>query len=320
MADRGHPRWPASSGRPAAKEHIMTEQAERTIVTLRPRYEGSNIRTWIGFKQFMYLVEEAIVQWFRDRGAGPRELYHGHGLGLELVDSSVQLPSVLEVDDVVTAEVAPLGPGRFTVRLSVGGTIVCRGKVTVVLVREKEPPAAVPLAGPLSGLLAGPLAGLVVDRLGPAAAAGEDLNDAAFQWTWCARYFYCHYSDRVQHSAYVRALEETVERFLAGRGISVGRLLADRGWIPVVSRASVRVLADAHMEEVVHTTFEVEDVLKRSGYDGVMNCYVRRGSTCVRTATARILHGYAITRGELAGQLAEFDDEVLAALTGADQS
>jgi acyl-CoA thioesterase FadM len=290
----------------------VTATADLTTLTLRPRYEGANIRTWIGFKNFMYLAEEAVVQWFRDRGTGPAVLYQRHGLGLEVVDSSVQLPSVLEIDDAVTAEAAPMAPGRFTVRLSVGGRVVCRGKVRVMLVREAEPPGREPFTGPM--------AEVVVDQAGLPAAGEPDLSDPGFQWSWCARYFLCHYSDRVQHSAYVRALEETVERFLAHRGISVGRLLAERGWIPVVSRASVRVLADAHMEELVHTTFAVDDVLKRSGYDGVMNCYVRRGDTLVPTATARILHGYAITRGDLAGQLAEFDDEVLAALTGADRS
>ena len=289
----------------------MTVEPEKTNFALRPRCEGSNIRTWIGFKHFMYLAEEAVVQWFRDHGAGPQALYHVHGLGLELVDSSLQLPSVLEVDDLVTAEVTPLAPGRFGVRLRAGGTVVGRGKVSVVLVREADPLGSAPLPGPM--------AELVVDRVGLPAADEPDVDDAEFEWSWCARYFYCHYSDRVQHSAYVRALEETVDRFLAQRGISVGRLLADRGWIPVVSRVSVRVLADAHMEEVVHTTFTVSDVLKRIGYDGVMNCYVCRGGTRVRTATARILHGYAMTRGDRAGQLAEFDDEVMAALTGADQ-
>src|SRR5262249_51880992 len=77
-----------------------------TALTCRPRYEGANIRTWIGFKQFMLLAEEAVLAWFRERGLGPQRLYHEHGLGLEIVDSSVQLPALLEVDDEVRAEVS----------------------------------------------------------------------------------------------------------------------------------------------------------------------------------------------------------------------
>ena len=38
---------------------------------MRPRYEGANICTWIGFKHVNYLVEEAVLAHFRSRrGAG----------------------------------------------------------------------------------------------------------------------------------------------------------------------------------------------------------------------------------------------------------
>ena len=136
-----------------------------------------------------------------------------------------------------------------------------------------------------------------------------------FLWSWRARYFHCHFSDRVQHSAYVRALEEVVDRFLADRGLSIPRLLGERGWIPVVSRARVQILADAHMDEVVHTTFVVEDVLRGLAYDARMDCYVERDGRLVHTATAKILHGYAGSAGEEAGRVVELDDETVAALT-----
>jgi hypothetical protein len=47
-----------------------------------------------------------------------------------------------------------------------------------------------------------------------------------------------------------------------------------------------------------------------------MDCFVHRGAELVHVATARILHGYAVSRGEGAGRLAEFDDSTIAALTG----
>ena len=40
-----------------------------TTTQLRPRYEGSNICTWIGFKHVNYLVEEAVLEHFRQLGA-----------------------------------------------------------------------------------------------------------------------------------------------------------------------------------------------------------------------------------------------------------
>lgn len=288
----------------------MTSLAgERTGFRLRPRYDSANIRTWIGFKQFMALAEEAVLEWFRASGHGPRSLYHEYGLGLSVVDSSVLLPSVLEIDDEVIAEVTPAGVGRFTVTLSAAGVEepirALRGRLRVALVTESGAPARYPAD----------LAELVVprvDQLANERPAGPPAE--AFGWDWRVRYFHCHYSDRVQHSAYIRALEEVVDRFLAKRGLSVPRLLADRGWIPVVSRARVRLLADAHMDELVRATFTVDEVIKDRVFDGRMECWVLADAAPRCVATANILHGYAVSRGAQAGQLAELDAGTVSAL------
>jgi len=300
--------------------------ASVTLIAGRPRYEGANIRTWIGFKHFMYLAEEAVLHWFREHGLGARQLYHEFGLGLEIVDSSVQLPAYLEVDDEAVATVCAERRGRFSVRLSVerdGVTVpVLTGRTVVALVADAPAPQPPPdELAPLVVVGAAEAATAerrdlegVHDRVDEVLAAGPG---APFLWSWRARYFHCHFSDRVQHSAYVRALEEVVDRFLADRGISIPRMLSERGWIPVVSRARVQLVADAHMDEVVHTTFTVEDVLKRRAYDGRMDCYVLRDGRLVHTATARILHGYAGAGGDQAGRVVELDDATIAALTGA---
>jgi len=283
-----------------------------TSVILRPRFEGANIRTWIGFKHFMYLAEEAVLAWFRERGLGPHRLYHEYGLGLSVVDSSALLPAVLEVDDEVRADATEESPGRFTVRLRSGagsGPSVLRATVRVALVRELD--AGVPPPDAVAGLVR------------PSAAVGSTVDDPVaevapdFAWTWRIPYFYCQYGDRIAHAGYLRALEEVVDRFLADRGISVRRMLDERGWIPVVSRARVRLLADARMEETVRTTFTVTDLVRDVMFDGQMDCHVQRGGVWVPVATGRILHGYAISRGSRAGQLAELDTETVRALTGA---
>jgi acyl-CoA thioesterase FadM len=138
---------------------------------------------------------------------------------------------------------------------------------------------------------------------------------SSFLWSWRAPYYYCHYSDRVQHSGFVRCLEEVVDRFLADRGLSVGRMLRERSWIPVVSRARVQLIEPAYMEETVHTVFTVTDILRGVLFDARMDCFVKRGEDVVPVATAKILHGYAIAAGEGAGGLAELDPDVVAALT-----
>ncbi|EMD27213.1 thioesterase family protein [Amycolatopsis azurea] len=294
-----------------------------TVTYGRPAFEGANIRTWIGFKHFMYLVEQGVLQWLRDQGTSARDLFLEHGLGAEIVDCSVQLPAVLELDDEVEVEVTPGRGDKLNVQLSVvrdGAKVtVLRGKVTVALVRERaaDTTAAAPEA---LARLEVPALTSTVERIAiPAGETAESVLTAepgAFLWSWRAPYFYCHYSDRVQHSGFVRTLEEVVDRYLADRGISVGRMLSERAWIPVVSRARVRLLEDARMEETVHTVFTVTDILRGVMFDGRMDCYVQRGSELVPVATAQILHGYAIAAGPGAGGMAQLDEGVVHALIG----
>jgi acyl-CoA thioesterase FadM len=272
----------------------------------------------------MYLVEAAVLQWLRDQGTSARELYLRHGLGFEILDCSVQLPAVLELDDDVRAVVVAGTGNRLSVRLSVvrdgRDVTVLRGKVTVALVRERTAavhrPAPTALARYETQALPAAEGRL---SLRPGQRVDEVLTAAqpdAVVWSWRAPYYYCHFSDRVQHSGFVRALEQAVDVFLADRGISVGRMLAERSWIPVVSRARVWLREAAHMEETVHTTFTVTAVLRRVMFDGRLECHVQRGDVLVPVASAQILHGYAIAAGPGAGGLAELDDELVRVLCG----
>ncbi len=305
-----------------------------TVLAGTPAYEGANIRTWIGFKHFMYLVEAAILKHYRDNGLGARELYQRHGLGLEIVDCSVQLPHVLEVDDELEVVVTPAErqkPGHgaaFTAQILVRDgaekAIALKGKVRVALIAEKDAPGSEPVPAAVASHVLPEVAALAdatSDDL--SIPDGADVADVltppgsgSYLWSWRAPYFYCHYSDRVQHSAYVRTLEEVVDRFLHDRGLAVGKLLDERGWIPVVSRARIRLLADAHMEETVHTVFTVQDFLKDISYTATFDCYVRRGDRLVHTVTGTIMHGYAVSRGPDAGTVAVLDKATKDALLG----
>jgi acyl-CoA thioesterase FadM len=303
----------------------VTTVVESAAATLRarPGFEGANIRTWIGFKHFDYLVERAVLEWFHDRGLPAGRLFHEYGVGLSIRDVSLLLPAVLDVDDEVSAVATPTGPDRFSVRLTVwrdGEVTACRAKVRVALVGAREVPDPAPLPTELADLLEKPAVEEPTPERQPAGddpAATLRANGAGFVWDWRVRYFHCQYSERVQHSGHVRVLEEVVDRYLADRGISIPRMMRERGWIPVVSRARIRVLADALLDETVHTTFTVTDVLKDVTYDATMDCYVVRDGRLLKVATATIMHGYAVSRGPDAGTLATLDPATVAALTGA---
>lgn len=173
--------------------------------------------------------------------------------------------------------------------------------------------------GPAAGFPVGP-----VDPVGPVgAAAGADpvldrltAGRNAYGWRAPVRYSYCHFTEWLQLSGYLRLLEEAVDRFLADRGISIATLLAGRRWIPVVPRSRVEILAEARMEEELYTVYTVEEVFKDATYTSRLDCYVRRDGALVPTATGSITHGYAVIESRRDWRLVAFDDHVLRALAG----
>jgi acyl-CoA thioesterase FadM len=138
----------------------------------------------------------------------------------------------------------------------------------------------------------------------------------AFVWKWHVPYFYCHFTERMQHSGYLRLLEEVVDLFLAERRISIRTMLQTRQWIPVVPSARVQILADAFMEEPIYTVYTVENVYKDVTYTARMDCYVVRDGGLVHTATGRITHGYAAILNRRDWSLVNFDQPTVDALRG----
>ncbi|WP_435834492.1 hypothetical protein [Streptomyces abikoensis] len=317
-----------------------------TRTTLRPRYEGSNICTWIGFKHVNYLVEEAVLEHFRGAGLPARTLFEELGLGLDIVDLDTRILHALHMDDLVDAEVVPA---------TKEGDPVLVFKVTLSLERDGQPVKAVASkvkvslrpADYLRSAAEPPaeLAPFAVARLGahlpdrqavPVAAPADNTalshgrgttaadpvleqlteGENAFGWKWRIPYPYCHFTERLQMSGYLRQMEEVVDLFLADRGISIKQLLDDRKWIPVVPHSRIQILDEALMEEDLYTVYTVEGVFKDFTYTSRMDCYVVRDGRLVQTATGRITHGYALIESRRDWRLVNFDDRVVRALNG----
>ncbi|OPF82741.1 hypothetical protein VT50_0206890 [Streptomyces antioxidans] len=319
---------------PISTKALLTDV---TTVRLRPRYEGSNICTWIGFKHVNYLVEEAVLVHFADSGAPARRLYEEHGLGLDIVALETRILHAFHMDDMAEAEVVPdtgeddrtLG-FRVTLRVARDGSVLkaVAAKVRVSLRADTYLPEA---GGPPAEF-----APFVVDRLGAEARTGElapvrvllpDGDEAAVlasltagrnahAWKWNIPYPYCHFTERLQMSGYLRLMEEAKDRFVRDRGISIKTLLDERRWIPVVPRSSVRVIDEAVMEEDLYTVYTVEEIFKDLTYTARMDCFVVRDGTLTLTATGRITHGYAVIDNRSDWRLVPFDRRVLDALGG----
>ncbi|MDT3399147.1 hypothetical protein RKE29_21280 [Streptomyces sp. B1866] len=326
---------------PVAPSLVKSLVTDTTTVRLRPRYEGANICTWIGFKHVNYLVEEALLVHFAGCGLSARVLYEELGLGLDVVDLDTHILRALHMDDEAEAEVVPAvreheGELAFTVTLRVVRDGVRRKAATATArvslrvdtffgdpghVPAELAPYAVPrLGADLAGVPAPPPAAAAAAL---ASGAGEQaVLDAltagrnAYAWRWTVPYTYCHFSERLQMSGYLRLMEEAKDRFVAARGISIRSLLDDRRWIPVVPRSSLRMLGEALMEEELYTVFTVEEVFKDFTYTARMDCYAVQGRRLRRVATGSIVHGYAVIEGRRDWRLTSLDQRVLRALAG----
>ncbi|GGQ06431.1 hypothetical protein [Streptosporangium pseudovulgare] len=299
---------------------VKALRTDTTTVTLRPRYEGNNINTWIGFKHVNYLVEEAVLEHFRAAGLPSRLLFEEYGLGLEITEIDTRILNAFHLDDVAVATITPSGDGlafKLVVAKEGGTGKDVTSKVKVTLRRETyvSPEDTVPAE----------LAPFAVDRIGGTGtgpAAGDDVlaglteGRNAYGWKWRIPYPYCHNNERLQMSGYLRLMEEVVDRFLADRGISIKTLLDERRWIPVVPRSGIVQLDEAWMEEDLYIVYTVEEIFKDVTYTSRMDTYVVRDGELVRTATGTITHGYAVFHDRRDWSLVNFDERVLAALRG----
>jgi acyl-CoA thioesterase FadM len=295
-----------------------------TVLSTRPRYEGSNICTWIGFKHVNYLVEEAVLNHFREHGQPVGRLYERCGLGVDLVQLDTRILHAFHLDDLVTATVRPVGIEDAKLHLGVDLTVdrdgpvrAARAKVGVSLRLDPRGWPAEPVADDL--------APIAVARLGRPAAPlvpGDDPLSSllagrnGFGWVARVPYFHCHFTERVQMSGYLRQLEEAFDLFAADRGVSVKRMLDERNWIPFVPHSSITFLDEARMEEDLYTVFVVENVFKRLTFTARMDCYVLRDGQLVPTATGRITHGWAVIESRRDWSLVPLDDRLVRAVTG----
>jgi acyl-CoA thioesterase FadM len=304
-----------------------------TTVSLRPRYEGSNICTWIGFKHVNYLVEEAVLDHLRQGGFPAGALYERFGLCTDITDLDTKILTAFHIDDLARATVQRVdgdGPLRLVVELTVDrdGKAVKAVKSKVSVTFRLDPhgfdaePVPAELLPHVVEEIGAPSAPDKVGAPEPLAVGDADPLDLltagrnAFAWAWRIPYFYCHFTERVQMSGYLRQLEEILDLFVEDRGVSIKKLLDEQNWIPVVPKSRITFLGEANMEETLYTVFTVEEVFKRYTFTARMDCYVLRDGVLVPTATGRITHGWAVIENRKDWSLVDFDDRLTDAITG----
>jgi len=296
-----------------------------TRVQIRPRFEGSNICTWIGFKHVNYMVEEAVLDHLRQSGYPAGALYERYGLCVDITDLDTKILTAFHIDDVAVATVRRVAGGgggpelRLAVELTVDRGEPVKAVSSKVAVSLRLDPRGWPAEPPPAEL-----APHVVTRLGrpvePIPVNGDPLDQLtagrnAYGWAWRIPYFYCHFTERVQMSGYLRQMEEILDLFVEDRGASIKKLLDEQNWIPVVPRSRITFLDEARMEEVLYTVFTVEDVFKRYTFTARMDCYVVRDGLLVPTATGHITHGWAVIENRRDWSLVTFDDRLTGAIT-----
>lgn len=323
---------------------------------IRPRFEGSNINTWIGFKHVMYMIEEAVLDTLRSNDLSPRELFEAHGLCFEIVDSDARILTAYHMDDQARFDILPaIAADKGEIVFKVTGFTNRNGRevkavaATVRAIFRIDPSVSeLPSIAPaLASVIHSRIARLATELVSKPAASPANKNPAlsltaaerelsvergtvaqqdslidhivpaganAFVWKWHVPYFYCHFNERMQHSGYLRLMEEVVDLFLAERGISIRTMMQTRNWIPVVPTARVNLLDEARMEETIYVVYTVEEIFKATTYTSRMDVYALRDSKLIQTATGHITHGYAKILDRSDWSLVEFDTETLAAL------
>ena len=282
-----------------------------------------------------------MLEHFRSCGHQPRSLYERHGLCVDIVGIDTRISHAFHMDDLATATVTPVAGTEGELAFTVSITVQRDGKpvhavTSTVGVALRSDPRGFPAQPPPAEL-----AGYLVPEIkrgaavtGPAPApGGYDLSASraltgdpvlaaltegsnAVGWKWRIPYFYCHFTERMQMSGYLRVMEEIVDLFLAERNASIKTLLDEQNWIPVVPRSVISMTDEAYMEEDLYTVFTVEDVFKDFTYTARMDCYVLRDGSLLQTATGRITHGYAVIRNRADWALVRFDDRLLKAVGG----
>jgi acyl-CoA thioesterase FadM len=299
---------------------------------IRPRYEGSNICTWIGFKHVNYMVEEAVNHHVRSAGLPPGTVYETYGLCTDIVDLDTRILHAFHIDDVAVAEVSPArraknGELLLSVVLHVQRETLVKAVTATVRVQLRRDPrgsAAEPVPASLQPYVVDRLAAPPAWTPEPTGAdpAADDLvkeltaGRNAYAWKFRIPYWYCHFTERMQMSGYLRLMEEAKDRLVADRGMSIKTLLDERNLIPVVPHSRITVLDEARMEEDIYTVLTVEDVFKGFTYTSRMDTYVVRDGALLQTSTGRITHGYAVIENRRDWSLVAFDERMNKALEG----
>ncbi|MFM2312622.1 MAG: hypothetical protein RLZZ04_1898 [Cyanobacteriota bacterium] len=326
-----------------------TKNIETTIVKQYPRFEGANILDGIGFKHIMYLAEEAVLQHFREKELSASKLYWDYGLCFEVVKSRVNIRRALRVDELISIEVKPKIDSEekeqtFSIQMFVGEgnkrfkSVIGELKVLFREDRKEnvkaEPPSEIKpyIVSEISRLTQQiDTKNKLTQELDTPVNLGRGVSNPddelidkvvpkeanAFVWKWHIPYFYCHFTNWMQHSGYIRLVEEVVDLFLADRGISIRTMLDTRQWIPIVSDAEIEILQEAMMEEIIYVVYTVEKIFKDLTYTSKVDFYVVRDGRLIQTARGRITHGYIkLFYGTSSVGLARFDEKTLNALQG----
>ncbi|WP_422768948.1 hypothetical protein ACN28C_19325 [Plantactinospora sp. WMMC1484] len=289
-------------------------------VVLRPHYDTANTRLRVGTRGLTALAEEAVVHWFRVRKLSPAVLLERFGLEFSIIDCSSLAFGVAHLDDEITASAQPVGSRYFNVRLSVGDRRVLQSRITVVMPRV--PGRREELPEELTGMAIDEFDRIptAVDTHDPEFEArdlDERITNDALGWfrSWRVPVSGCHYDNRMQYSGHLRILDELAELFAADRGLPARQTLLEHGLVPVMPRVRLRLLADAYAGDLVHTTYEVHQVVGGACFDCRFDAHVQRGDRRIPVATGILLSAYA-REDDRAGKPVPLPTDIIEAMTG----
>lgn len=294
----------------------------------RPQNEGANIENYIGFKHLTYLMEETIINYFREKYLSPNQLLRMFGVKFYIKSLKIDILKAVNIDDEIVMKIFSPNEyptNRFKIKASDNSGILFFKGELVVCIDKPIKDAEFHLVSKNFRYLLKEMVEkeatdnnieLPINNSNPIQILKEYKSfNSAFIFSKRIPYYYCNYTDELHHSGYERIIEEAVDLFLEERGMSIRTMLNSKRWIPVVSKSQIEIKHKIKLEDTIYIAFSVKNIVLNSIYEADIYFFKQYNNKLIEVANGSITHGYSCIKNPETPELVIFDELTLKKLS-----
>lgn len=289
---------------------------------LHPQNEGANIENYIGFKHLTYLMEEAFINYFREKYLSPNILFKKYGIKLFIKCLNIAIAKAVNVDDEIRINITSLCSNKYLIKACDNiGNLFFKGEITIHVIfpcanfdlKLLPPQIEQLLIDILNNENENTYIKLLVNNNCPLNVLKEQYS-TAFIYKKRIPYYYCNFTNELHHSGYERIIEEAVDLYLDNRHLSIKTMLDQKNWIPVVSKSSIEIKNTVKMEDTIYIVFTIKNVIFNSIYEAEIKIFKCINDGLIEVAVGYISHGYSLIKDPQKPELVFIDKQTLNAL------